>query len=46
MTTPESAHARDDAQLRHLIADQMRAIGAKDLDRLLNHYAAGVVAST
>ena len=43
MTTPERRHARDDAQLRHLIADQMRAIGAKDLDRLLNHYAADVV---
>jgi ketosteroid isomerase-like protein len=43
MTTPESAHARDEAQLRHLIADQMSAIGAKDLDRLMTHYAAGAV---
>jgi hypothetical protein len=32
MTTPESAQARDEAQLRQLIADQLSAIGAKDLD--------------
>jgi len=43
MTTPESAQARDEAQLRQLITDQMSAIGAKDLDRLMNHYAADVV---
>jgi ketosteroid isomerase-like protein len=43
MTTPESAHAGDEAQLRHLIADQMSAIGAKDLDRLMHPYAAAVV---
>ena len=35
--------ARDKAQLQQLIADQMRAICAKDLDRLMNHYAADVV---
>ena len=43
MTTPESAHARDEVQLRHLIADQMRAICAKDLDELMHPYAAEVV---
>jgi len=43
MTTPESAHAGDEAQLRQLIADQLSAIGAKDLDRLMTHYAAEVV---
>ena len=43
MTTTESAPARDEAQLRQLIADQMSAICAKDLDRLMNHYAADVV---
>jgi ketosteroid isomerase-like protein len=43
MTTPESPQTRDEAQLRKLIADQMSAIGAKDLDRLMNHYAADVV---
>jgi ketosteroid isomerase-like protein len=42
-TTPESAQARDDAQLRHRIADQMSTIGAKDLDRLMTHYTAEVV---
>ena len=43
MTTPASAQARDEAQLRQLITDQMSAIGAKDLDRLMTHYAAEVV---
>jgi ketosteroid isomerase-like protein len=43
MATPESAQAGDDAQLRQLIADQMSAIGAKDLDRLMNPHAADVV---
>jgi ketosteroid isomerase-like protein len=43
MTTPESSQARDEAQLRHLIADQMSAIGAKDLVRLMTHYAVDVV---
>ncbi len=43
MTTTESAQARDEAQLRQFIADQMSAICAKDLGRLMNHYAANVV---
>ena len=42
-TTPENAHARDDVHLRQLIAAQMRAIGAKDMDRLMHPYAADVV---
>ncbi|HLW61522.1 MAG TPA: nuclear transport factor 2 family protein [bacterium] len=40
-TTPEDARARD--EVRQLIDDQMRAIRAKDLDRLMSHYAADVV---
>ncbi len=43
MTTTASAQVCDEAQLRQLIADQMSAICAKDLDRLMNHYAADVV---
>jgi ketosteroid isomerase-like protein len=43
MTTTESAQVHDEAQLRQLIADQLSAIGAKDLDRLMHHYAADVV---
>jgi ketosteroid isomerase-like protein len=43
MTTTESPQTRDEARLRQLIADQTSSIGAKDLDRLLNHYAADVV---
>jgi ketosteroid isomerase-like protein len=43
MTTPESAHAHDEAQLRHRIADQLSAIGAKDRDRRMHPYAAEVV---
>jgi ketosteroid isomerase-like protein len=39
-TTPENARARD--EVRQLIDDQMRAIRAKDLDRLMRHYAADV----
>jgi len=31
-----------EVQLRHLIADQMSAIGVKDLHRLMTHYAADV----
>jgi ketosteroid isomerase-like protein len=43
MTTTQTAPARDEAQIRQLIADQMSALGAKDLDRLMSHYAADVV---
>jgi len=41
MTTTDSAQALD--ELRQVIADQMRAICAKDLDRLMSHYATEVV---
>jgi ketosteroid isomerase-like protein len=37
--TPESSQGRDEAQLRQLIADQMSAIRAKDVGRLMNLYA-------
>lgn len=43
MTTTESTQTHDEAQLRQLIADQMSAICAKDLDRLMHHYASDVV---
>ena len=43
MTTTGSTHARDAAQLRQLIDDQMSAICARDLDRIMNPYAADVV---
>lgn len=43
MTKTESAQARDEAQLRQLIADQMSAICAKDVDRIMNHYAAETI---
>lgn len=42
-TATESGQARDEAQLRRLIADQMSAICSKDLDRLMNLYAADAV---
>jgi ketosteroid isomerase-like protein len=38
MTTTESPQARDEAQLRQFIANQISAICAKDLDRLMSHY--------
>lgn len=43
MTTLENGQAREELQLRQLIADQMSAICAKDLDRLMENYAADVV---
>jgi hypothetical protein len=43
MTTTGSTQARDAAQLRQLIDDQMSAICAKGLDRIMNPYAADVV---
>jgi ketosteroid isomerase-like protein len=43
MTTTESVQARDEAQLRQLIADQMSAICAKDVGRLVSLYAADAV---
>jgi len=43
MTTTESLQARDETQLRQLIADQMSAICAKDVDRIMAHYAADVI---
>ena len=43
MMTTEGTEAHGEAQLRHLIADQMSAICTKDVDRLMTHYAADVV---
>lgn len=43
MTATESAQARGETRLQQLIADQMSAICAKDLDRLMSHYAVDVV---
>jgi ketosteroid isomerase-like protein len=44
MTTIESPQTRNKAQLRQLIDDQMSAICAKDMDRIMDHYAADVAA--
>ncbi|MFY9610616.1 MAG: nuclear transport factor 2 family protein [Blastocatellia bacterium] len=41
--TTEPSKANDEAQLRQLIADQIIAISAKDLDRIMKPYAANVV---
>ena len=43
MMATETAQSRDEAQLRQLIAEQTSAICAKDLDRLMTHYAADAV---
>ncbi len=43
MTTETTKTQQDEAQIRQLIADQMQAICGKDLDRLMNHYAADAV---
>jgi hypothetical protein len=42
MTTTESGQVRDEAQLRQRIADQLSAVCAKDLDRLMDPFAADV----
>jgi uncharacterized protein (TIGR02246 family) len=39
MTTTQTAPARDEAQLRQLIAEQLNADCAKDLDRVMSLYA-------
>ncbi len=41
--TTENTRAQDDAQIRQLIADWASALCAKDLDRLMAHYAAHVI---
>ena len=41
--TTETTKAHDEAQIRQLIADQARAICAKDLDRLMAHYATDAI---
>ena len=43
MTTTESALTRDETQIRQLVADQLDAIRAKDLDRLMRLYAEDAV---
>ena len=43
MPTTESSHASNEAELRRLIADQMSAISARDVDRIMSFYAAEVV---
>jgi uncharacterized protein (TIGR02246 family) len=44
MTTIESLQTRDETQFRQLIANQMSAVCAKDVERVMSHYAADVVA--
>src|SRR5262245_6566314 len=43
MTTTEATLSRDETQIRTLVADQLDAIRAKDLDRLMAFYAADAV---
>ena len=37
--TTETTKTQDEAQIRQLIADQARAISAKDIDQIMAHYA-------
>lgn len=39
----ENKNARDEQAIRQLIADQQKAVGAKDIDRIMAHYAADVI---
>jgi uncharacterized protein (TIGR02246 family) len=41
--TTETTKTPDEAQIRQLIADQQSAICAKDVDRIMAHYAADVI---
>lgn len=41
--TTETAKTHDEAQIRQLIADTARALCAKDLDRMMAHYATDVI---
>jgi len=41
--TTETFQARDEAQIRQLIADQQSAICAKDVDRIMSFYAPDVI---
>ncbi|MEK7756553.1 MAG: hypothetical protein AAB385_05020 [Planctomycetota bacterium] len=41
--TTETTKTQDEAQIRQLIADQARAISAKDPDRIMAHYAADAI---
>jgi hypothetical protein len=42
MTTTESGQVRDEVELRQRIADPLSAVSARDLDRLLDPFAADV----
>src|SRR5437764_9174667 len=44
VSTTESTLARDEAEIRHLIADQMSAICTKDVARIMSPYAAEFIA--
>lgn len=41
--TTESTITSNEAQIRQLIADQQRAICAKDVDQIMSHYATEVI---
>lgn len=41
--TAENEQARDQAEIRRLITDQQNAICAKDVDRIMSHYADEVI---
>ncbi|MBD0327917.1 MAG: DUF4440 domain-containing protein, partial [Pyrinomonadaceae bacterium] len=41
--TTETTKTQDEAQIRQIIADTASAICAKDLDRIMAHYAQDVI---
>ena len=43
--TTEIPETGDEAQIRELIADEVRAFCAKDVDRIMSHYAPGRIIS-
>jgi len=43
MTTTESGQVRDEAELRQRIVDQLSAVYARDLDRLMDPFGADAV---
>jgi ketosteroid isomerase-like protein len=43
MMTTKTTNTHDEAQIRQLIADQASAICAKDIDRIMAHYATDVM---
>jgi ketosteroid isomerase-like protein len=40
---PTKSDSQDEAEIRRLIADQQKAVCAKDIDGIMAHYAADVI---